>query len=382
MALYRTRHVSKYVEDYYGFFISWFWLSATPIIKYNRLSLYGIASILLMINAYVCVATIIIDIFAVPHDLQYMVENTRVAVPASNALWFHFIISFHKSEITELMAFQWEGFETTVLGPMTLLLPRIQPMTVKTNIVFFGIHSIYSFLRVILTKTRQLAVNSYWGFDVTPSPIYQLIFVAQYCMEWICFMLFFGFTGFYAYTVATACSHLETLREDLIRTKESSDIKKHLQKCIRHHQKILAYVGLVEKVSSPVLLGQFLLILGGMCLSAFSAAMSWRSPLHIAQAFLVYSSFVAQLFVYCWFGSELSDELQLVSEAAYNSDWVGIPLSEQRSIQFIIVAANKEVLLTAGKFVPATRKTMQNVINQTISFLMFLINVSNDDVQV
>jgi len=50
-----------------------------------------------------------------------------------------------------------------------------------------------------------------------------------------------------------------------------------------------------------------------------------------------------------------------VRDAAWGCDWVGTPVSFQRCVSFIISTANKEFILTAGKFVPVANVTMMNV---------------------
>jgi hypothetical protein len=50
-----------------------------------------------------------------------------------------------------------------------------------------------------------------------------------------------------------------------------------------------------------------------------------------------------------------------VRDAAWGCDWVGIPVSFQRSLIFIMALAKNEFTLTAGKFVPAWNKTMMSV---------------------
>jgi hypothetical protein len=54
-------------------------------------------------------------------------------------------------------------------------------------------------------------------------------------------------------------------------------------------------------------------------------------------------------------------QAETVRDAAWGCDWVGTPVPFQRSLIFIIAAANKEFTLTAGKFVPVSNKTMMNV---------------------
>ena len=58
----------------------------------------------------------------------------------------------------------------------------------------------------------------------------------------------------------------------------------------------------------------------------------------------------------------------MVRDAAWGCDWIGTPVSFQRTLVFTIASANKQFTLTAGKFVPVSNKTMLNVRTQcTIS---------------
>jgi hypothetical protein len=54
-------------------------------------------------------------------------------------------------------------------------------------------------------------------------------------------------------------------------------------------------------------------------------------------------------------------QAERVRDAAYGCDWIGAPIPFQTCIRLIISGANKEIILTAGKFVPVTIRTMINV---------------------
>jgi hypothetical protein len=54
-------------------------------------------------------------------------------------------------------------------------------------------------------------------------------------------------------------------------------------------------------------------------------------------------------------------QAERVRDAAWGCDWVGTPIPFQKCIRTIIAAANNEVTLTAGKFVPVTIRTLVNV---------------------
>lgn len=48
-------------------------------------------------------------------------------------------------------------------------------------------------------------------------------------------------------------------------------------------------------------------------------------------------------------------------EAAWGCEWVGAPVHFVRCLSFVIAVANKELKLTAGKFVPVSKETMMKV---------------------
>lgn len=67
-------------------------------------------------------------------------------------------------------------------------------------------------------------------------------------------------------------------------------------------------------------------------------------------------------------------QYERVRDAAWASDWVGMPISYQRCILFIISKSNQEFNFTAGKFVAVSHSTLMNVrlISVLIIKLIFL----------
>ncbi|XP_021914448.1 odorant receptor 2a-like [Zootermopsis nevadensis] len=131
----------------------------------------------------------------------------------------------------------------------------------------------------------------------------------------------------------------------------------------------------LEKSLSSALGGLFFCLLAAMCFVSFSVVTSWGDHNDVSQALVMYVCMMSNVFVFCWLGSELSDQAQRVRDAAWNSNWVGSPVRFQRCLVFIIASANKEFKLTAGKYVPMANKTTLNMMNQTISFFMFLLHM-------
>ena len=118
----------------------------------------------------------------------------------------------------------------------------------------------------------------------------------------------------------------------------------------------------------------------------------------VAQAIVMYLAMLGCLYLFCWLGNELSEQVksnlylytytlrfifnimkkncrifftvpilcnfqqaESVRHAAWECDWVGSPVPFQRCLVFFIASANKEFRLTAGKFVPVANVTLMNV---------------------
>jgi len=62
---------------------------------------------------------------------------------------------------------------------MTALLSVIKPATVKVLILSLGYHTCYLILRLVMRNDRPLAINAYYGFNTSGSPIYEMINLSQ-----------------------------------------------------------------------------------------------------------------------------------------------------------------------------------------------------------
>ncbi|XP_021941231.1 uncharacterized protein LOC110840475 isoform X2 [Zootermopsis nevadensis] len=363
-------------EKLFRFYILWFRLICVPIKSHKPSHIYTLYSVLLTLNTYTAIAAIMADVFQHADDLERVMENFRVIFPSLSIMWVQLSMRFQKKSMERLMylaaAFKWEDAQAKKPADdsfkMTAILPVIKPATLRISIFFVTFHTCHVILRLALGEGRPLSINAYYGVNVSSSPLYEMVNVSQFFMAANCFPLFFGYTGLYAFLLTIACSQLEKLRASILNIRQRNDtseedsdaengkvkeggkvqtsqqvfshMQQQLNDCVRHHQDILRFMNALEEAISPVLMGQFIIILTGMCFAAFSFAMA-----------------------------------ESVRDAAYGCDWVGTPVSFPKCLVFIIAAASKEFTLTAGKFVPVTRSTMLNVINQTFSYLMFLMQV-------
>ncbi|KDR15182.1 odorant receptor 2a-like [Zootermopsis nevadensis] len=372
--------------------------------KVSRLSsAYNVIS---TVCFYVTYLSVIMDFVVKRDDIEETMKNVRMSFGMAVLSWMHFYLRSNKHEIEYLIhlteSFKPEDFPNrdpdTGNLTMTGYIPRVNKLT-KYGWLFVAVfHAIQSALR--MTLNRSMIFTTWYPFDASVSPVYEIVNLSQVFASILAISICVGFPGLYATLVCVACSQLEKLKGALLDIRQThltsqqdcgaetngeehphttEEVFRHEQKklndCIRHHQRIILYMTALEETINFALCGLFLLLLAALCFIAFSAVTSWGDLTDVSQALVMYCVMMSIVFVFCWLGTQLSVQAENVRDAAWGCDWVGTPVPFQRCLIFIIAAANKEFTLTAGKFVPVSNKTMMNMINQTVSFFMFLLHM-------
>ncbi|XP_021920425.1 odorant receptor 2a-like [Zootermopsis nevadensis] len=342
-------------------------------------------------------------------------KDIRALLGMQLVVWIHLFFRFRKREIAHLLAltdsFTWEELPTKdpETGRLTKAgyLPVTQKIASHASALIYTFHFVQSSVRIATSHDKVFP--AWFPFDTTVNPAYAAVNLVQAIGSLFITCAFAGFLSLYATFICVACSQLEKLRAAILDIRQTyitlqqecgaetnkqdgeghpltpeelfGHMQKQLNDCIRHHQQIKRFMQANEDCWNFVLCALFLLMLSAMCFVAFSAITSWGDHVDVSQAVVIYLAMLSCLCVFCWLGTELSKEAESVRDAAWGCDWVGTPVPFQRCLMFIIAAANKEFTLTAGKFVPVSNKTMMNMMNQSASFFMFLLNMKDKNIK-
>ncbi|KAJ9599904.1 hypothetical protein L9F63_009804, partial [Diploptera punctata] len=245
--------------------------------------------------------------------------------------------------------------------------------------IYVSLTSLYIHFTEVRIIVRNLSPNRAPGSDgisnlavkIYPSKLYSfcskyLNTVLSYSISRMSLTAIIAFSCSALQVLLQNCSQLEKLRANLKIISQQQNCDQQIKECIKHHQMILKYMQDMEDVINKELMGQFFIILGGMCCASFSCAMSWGNLLQMSQCAVAYSGFMVQLYAYCWIGHELTRQAESIRTAAWECDWVGAPIHVQDNVSFVIAMASKDFVLTAGKYVPVSRTTMMNVSSHSL----------------
>ncbi|XP_069688273.1 odorant receptor 4-like [Periplaneta americana] len=295
-------------------------------------------------------------------------------------------------KLTEM--FKWEDLphwhkET---GSLTIAgwLPRIQKILRKSSAFFVTFHFLQRLIAGI--TEHELMYVTWYPFDASVSPTFEIVYFTQILMTILIASIFHTFFYSYCILVCIACSELENLQYNLLDIKQKHkllrgeaeshseteyEMQKELNTCVEHHQKIIRYLDALESTMNLPICGMLFVLQVSLCIAAFSVITSWGDFIDILQCALLYVVIMMLVSTYCVLGSLLTEKYECVGAAAWESDWVGAPVSYQRSILLIISKSTNEFALTAGKFVPLSNSTMMNMLNQSLSLFMFLLTMKD-----
>ncbi|XP_033606628.1 uncharacterized protein LOC111862426 [Cryptotermes secundus] len=196
------------------------------------------------------------------NNFEESMKNVRLLFAMAFVSWIHLSLRFNKAKIEYLLhftdTFTWEEMPTrdpeTGSTTMAGSIQRTQTILKYVAIFMFTFHGIQSSLH--MWKNHDMVFDTWYPFQVTNSPVYEVINVIQFSAFVLVTSMYVSLQGVYATLVYVACSQLEKLRANLsligegrVTTAQESRVnpgsekmQKQLNDCIRHHQIIQLYV--------------------------------------------------------------------------------------------------------------------------------------------
>ncbi|XP_046598492.1 odorant receptor 49b-like [Neodiprion lecontei] len=167
------------------------------------------------------------------------------------------------------------------------------------------------------------------------------------------------------YNQAIVDSRLEIGINNPVETSVASE----LRSCLNYHKIILKICMHIERLTKIIFLTQ--LIGSTYILSAVGFKLTGND-----QDKFKYSSQivigVVQLLICNWPPHDLMTESEAIADAAYFVPWYQWPSDLQKSIQIVILRAQKPVRLTAGKFMYLSLETFASMVSSAVSFFTVL----------
>nr|WCC57377.1 odorant receptor 39.5 [Papilio dardanus] len=196
--------------------------------------------------------------------------------------------------------------------------------------------------------------------------------------------------AFITFFIHQCTTQMNILRYDLENFVESCKIKSKITKIpliqvydmkfknmALHFLEIHKFFNKVESTYSGAIFCQFLFGAWILCTTAYRFVEIDKRSLACFSIILFLSCIFAELFLFCFYGSKLTDASEKLMDSAYFMDWVDIPLKHRRGLMLFMEMIKKPILPTAGSIAPLANTTFVSIIKSSYSFYAFLKNTEN-----
>ncbi|XP_072752160.1 odorant receptor 10-like [Anoplolepis gracilipes] len=257
-------------------------------------------------------------------------------------------------------------------------------MSVSIGMSMFG----YS-MRYVTNVTdpgRILPYQSYYIYDVTKSPQYELTFTSQAITMILCAMLYTGVDNFLSLVVFHICGQLDILKNRLIHMNKTNYLNV-LKSVVMDHIQLFSFllyraIAIIKDTYSALFLILFTLF-GSLCICyGFLLTNMFEDGYHISfsqLAFLVtiVTNIFGHMCMYCALGEFLTAQCDQIHYAAYCNEWYITDPRNARCLVLLMIRTNKPLYLSAGRVFPLTMATFCNLIKTSAGYISVLLTKKN-----
>ncbi|CAH1640018.1 unnamed protein product [Spodoptera littoralis] len=149
-------------------------------------------------------------------------------------------------------------------------------------------------------------------------------------------------------------------------------LMKLFKECLLHYEKITKTAKMLQDIFGTAILIQF--GIGGwiLCMAAYKIVTLNVLSVEFASMTLFISCILTELFLYCYYGNEVTDESSRVSESLYSMEWARAGLSFRRSLVLVMERAKRPLRPAAGRVIPLSLDTFVKIIKSSYTFYAVL----------
>ncbi|THK33094.1 odorant receptor 46a [Diachasma alloeum] len=172
------------------------------------------------------------------------------------------------------------------------------------------------------------------------------------------------------------CGQIEILKLDSGRNWNgtSFDSSKNPQEVYRQfidrHNHLLNLCDLFERSFNVIILIHMVLYLGLVTILLLNTFVAWyyQNIAMVIKAVFELMIIYVQLFVYCYAGEKLTNQLENLRDEVYSSPWYTLPKKSMQDVCFILRRLNDPFYLTCGKFYRMNMDYFKNIVKLTASY--------------
>ncbi|XP_077284425.1 odorant receptor Or1-like [Arctopsyche grandis] len=229
---------------------------------------------------------------------------------------------------------------------------------------------------------RQLPLKAWYPFDIKETPIFQIIYLYQIISGLMNAMVNISMDTLGSGIMALTAGQLDILNYELSllwrpNGKDSGYMLQKLKECIKYHQEIIRFVVDQEYVFGYMYLGQFLVAVIVICVSAFQLTLIPIS-IKFVSMIIYLMCMLMEIFLYCYHGNEISIKSVEIVNSAAKCGWYEENSKFTNTLMFLMQRARKPLQVSAGKLFSLSLSTFVSILRSSYSYFTLLQHIHNE----
>ncbi|KAK9298106.1 hypothetical protein QLX08_008431 [Tetragonisca angustula] len=225
--------------------------------------------------------------------------------------------------------------------------------------------------------SRQLLIKMDFPFTYYESPLYEYVFVLQFFQLFSNASAIAMLNALIIILIFHVGGQIEMLHEALenIFVKNHKSLRNVVKPLIDLHYQIILGSENIENLFSYIALMQLLCNTLIICCIGFLIIVALNLHMNIEELInilLFYIAITLEAFVFSYAGEYLSNKSLSISTSAYGSSWYLLDPRDRRIIILLMIRSQRQLTITAGKFMDLSMQTFANIIRTSASYISIL----------
>ncbi|XP_072746701.1 putative odorant receptor 92a [Anoplolepis gracilipes] len=231
-------------------------------------------------------------------------------------------------------------------------------------------------------KTRTLPLSDWVPYDISLTAVYWATVLHQTIGLIVCANGSVAHETLISGFMIQTCAQLDILCHrarilpDLLREAQKSgsskeDLKAQEQKLVRelvhHHRYVYRFAERINTVFTLMILVQFSISSTVLCLSIYKMSKKSLLSFEFAWSLSYLGCMLMQIYLYCWFGNEVTLKSTEVGNAVYEMDWSTLSVDLMKTLLLIITRSKKPIIITSGYIVTLSNESFMKIIRISYS---------------
>nr|ALM26220.1 odorant receptor 31 [Athetis dissimilis] len=154
--------------------------------------------------------------------------------------------------------------------------------------------------------------------------------------------------------------------------EEKIELQARLKKCVLHYHQIVRFAKEVESIFGEAMVVQFFVMAWVICMTTYKiVGLSIYSAEFVSMAMYL-SCMLAQLFIYCYFGTQLKVESELVNQSIYCCDWLHLSPRFRKQLLVMMQCCGRPIAPRTAYVIPMSLDTYIQVLRSSYTLFTFL----------